>query len=121
MLRRFRRAQTFRRGVSKFFEKKKDRQYGVKHLSGKKFQFALPVTTGTKPAITDYLPAPFRLAGFFPRRSKKFIPRWFLNLTMIRRTLLRKERLIPAGADGKTVRITWQNGDASAVNPAKRL
>lgn len=47
-----------------FFEKKKDRQFGVWLVRQGKFQFALPITTGTKPAIADYLAAPFGLPGF---------------------------------------------------------
>jgi len=47
-----------------FFAKTKDKQSGVWLVRQGKFQFALPVTTGTKPAIADYLPAPFGLLGF---------------------------------------------------------
>lgn len=47
-----------------FFAKTKDKQSGVWLVRQGKFQFALPVTTGTKPAIADYLPAPFGLPGF---------------------------------------------------------
>jgi hypothetical protein len=47
-----------------FFEKKPNRQFGVWLVRQGALQFALPVTTGTKPAIADYLPAPFGLAGF---------------------------------------------------------
>lgn len=47
-----------------FFEKKADRQFGVWLIRQGKFQFALPITTGTKPAIADYLPAPFGLPEF---------------------------------------------------------
>ena len=47
-----------------YFEKKPNRQYGVWLVRQGKFQFALPITTGTKPAVADYLPAPFGLAGF---------------------------------------------------------
>jgi hypothetical protein len=31
-----------------------------------KFQFALPITVGTKPAVSDYLPVPYGLTGFAP-------------------------------------------------------
>ena len=47
-----------------FFAETKDEQSGVWLVRQGKFQFALPVTTGTKPAIADYLPAPFGLPGF---------------------------------------------------------
>lgn len=47
-----------------FFEKKPDRQYGVWLVRRGKLQFALPVTVGTKPGISDYLPVPYGFAGF---------------------------------------------------------
>ena len=39
-------------------------QEGVWLVRQGNLRFALPVTVGTKPAISDYLPAPFGLSGF---------------------------------------------------------
>lgn len=47
-----------------FFGKEKDKQSGVWIVRQGNLRFALPITTGTKPAISDYLAAPFGLAGF---------------------------------------------------------
>ncbi len=47
-----------------FFAKGSDRQEGVWLFREGKLRFALPITVGTKPAIADYLPSPFGLAGF---------------------------------------------------------
>ncbi len=47
-----------------FFNKSKDKQSGVWLVRQGNLRFDLPITTGTKPAISDYLAAPFGLAGF---------------------------------------------------------
>lgn len=47
-----------------FFAKNKEKQEGVWLVRQGALRFALPITVGTKPAIADYLPAPFGLAGF---------------------------------------------------------
>lgn len=41
-----------------------EKKEGVWLVRQGKLRFALPITVGTKPAISDYLPAPFGLAGF---------------------------------------------------------
>jgi hypothetical protein len=53
--------------VARFeFFRKGPRQAGVWLVRQKNFRFVLPVTTGTRPGISDYLPAPYDLAGFAP-------------------------------------------------------
>jgi hypothetical protein len=47
-----------------YFAQGPARQEGVWLVRQGKVRFALPITVGTKPAIADYLPAPFGLAGF---------------------------------------------------------
>jgi hypothetical protein len=47
-----------------FFAKSPEKQEGVWLYRRGKLRFALPITVGTKPAIADYLPAPFGLPGF---------------------------------------------------------
>jgi len=49
-----------------FFANSPTKKEGVWLFRRRGFQFALPITVGTKPAISDYLPAPFGLAGFAP-------------------------------------------------------
>jgi hypothetical protein len=51
--------------VSRFeFFTRKGRQAGVWVVRDAEAAFALPMTTGTKPGVADYLPAPHGLAGF---------------------------------------------------------
>lgn len=93
-----------------FFEKKKDRQYGVWLVRQGKFQFALPVTTGTKPAIADYLPAPFGLLGFSAPVEEVYpslVP--FLELAdgKTYATSEGADEIIPA-SDGKSLKIIWR-------------
>ena len=47
-----------------YFAQGPTRQEGVWIVRQGKVRFALPLTVGTKPAIADYLPAPFGLSGF---------------------------------------------------------
>ncbi|HRH46165.1 MAG TPA: hypothetical protein PKY82_31265, partial [Pyrinomonadaceae bacterium] len=47
-----------------FFNKSKDKQSGVWLVRQGNLKFALPITTGTKPGIADYLAVPFGLTGF---------------------------------------------------------
>lgn len=47
-----------------FFAKEADKQSGVWIVRQGNLRFALPITTGTKPGMSDYLAAPFGLAGF---------------------------------------------------------
>lgn len=49
-----------------FFAKGAGKQEGVWLFRRGKFQFALPITVGTKPAISDYQPVPYGLPGFAP-------------------------------------------------------
>jgi hypothetical protein len=42
------------------------RPAGVWLVRQKDIRFALPITTGTKPGVSDYLPAPYDLPGFAP-------------------------------------------------------
>src|SRR5690349_2946742 len=47
-----------------FFRKLPDRSAGVWVVRQGALRFALPITTGPKPGMSDYLPAPHGLAGF---------------------------------------------------------
>jgi len=47
-----------------FFSRSADRQTGIWLVRRGRMHFALPITVGTKPAVSDYLPAPFGLPGF---------------------------------------------------------
>ena len=47
-----------------FFRNSPERAAGVWLVRQGQLRFALPITTGTKPGISDYLSAPYGLAGF---------------------------------------------------------
>jgi hypothetical protein len=93
-----------------FFEKKPDRQFGVWIVRQGALRFALPITTGTKPAIADYLAAPFGLAGFSAPVEEVYpslVP--FLTLED-GKTYAASEGadLIEPAADGQSLRVTWK-------------
>ncbi len=93
-----------------FFEKKPDRQYGVWLVRQGKLQFALPVTTGTKPAVADYLPAPFGFRGFSAPVEEVYpslVPFLTLENGKIYATSEGADRIEPA-ADGQSLRVTWR-------------
>ena len=53
--------------VARFeYFRKGSRPAGVWLVRQKSIRFVLPITTGPKPGISDYLPAPYDLAGFAP-------------------------------------------------------
>jgi hypothetical protein len=93
-----------------FFEKKPDRQFGVWIVRQGNLRFALPITTGTKPAIADYLPAPFGLAGFAAPVEEVYpslVP--FLTLED-GKTYAASDGadLIEPSADGQSLRVVWK-------------
>lgn len=93
-----------------FFEKKPSRQFGVWLVRQGKFQFALPVTTGTKPAIADYLPAPFGLPGFSAPVEEVYpslVPFLKLSDGKTYATSEGADEIIPAN-DGKSLKIVWR-------------
>jgi hypothetical protein len=92
-----------------FFSKANDKQEGVWLVRQGNFHFALPVTTGTKPAIADYLAAPFGLAGFSAPVEEVYpsmVP--FLELSD-GKTYAASEGsdMIEPGADAKSLKVTW--------------
>ena len=93
-----------------FFEKKPDKQFGVWLVRQGIFQFALPITTGTKPAIADYLAAPFGLPGFAAPVEEVYpslVP--FLELEDGKTYAASEgaDEIIPS-ADGKSLKIIWR-------------
>ena len=93
-----------------FFEKKADRQFGVWLVRQGNLRFALPVTTGTKPAIADYLPAPFGLRGFSAPVEEVYpsmVPFLTLEDGRIYATSEGADSVEPA-ADGQSLRVTWK-------------
>jgi len=86
-----------------------DRKAGVWLVRNDKFQFALPITTGIRPAICDYLPAPHGLAGF-AAPVEQLVPVLTPYLELSDGRLLvaadGADEIIPA-RDGKMLRAIW--------------
>jgi hypothetical protein len=84
-----------------------EKKEGVWLVRQGKLRFALPITVGTKPAISDYLPAPFGLPGFAAPVEEvypSFVP--FLSLAdgKTYATADGADTISP-GADGTTLKI----------------
>ncbi len=93
-----------------FFEKKPNRQFGVWLVRQGALQFALPLTTGTKPAIADYLPAPFGLKGFSAPVEEVYpslVPFLTLEDGKTYATSEGADQIEPA-ADGQSLRVVWK-------------
>jgi hypothetical protein len=93
-----------------FFEKKPDRQFGVWLVRQGALQFALPITTGTKPAIADYLPAPFGLRGFSAPVEEVY-PSLVAFLTLDDgKTYATGEGadMVEPSKDGQSLRVSWR-------------
>jgi hypothetical protein len=97
--------------VARFeFFHKGSRPGGVWLVRQKAIRFILPITTGTKPGISDYLPAPYDLTGFAPPVEQQ-LP------TVTPYIELADGRVIVAGdgadeitpsADGSSLRAVWR-------------
>jgi hypothetical protein len=58
-------AEIVRRDLARFeFFRRGERSFGVWLVRQGALSFTLPITTGTKPGVADYLPAPHALPGF---------------------------------------------------------
>ena len=92
-----------------FFRRAPERAAGVWVVRDGPLRFALPITTGPKPGMSDYLPAPYGLAGFAAP-----VEQIYPSLTPF--VELADGRTVVAGdgadviepaADGRSLRIRW--------------
>ena len=87
-----------------------DRPSGVWLVRQGPVRFALPFTTGTKPGVADYLPAPHGLPGFSVPVEQVF-PAGASHFEMPDGQVLiatdGADEIVPA-ADGRSVRATWR-------------
>lgn len=87
------------------------RQAGVWAVRDGALRFALPFTTGTRPGVADYLPAPHGLPGF-AAPVEQLVPALvpFLELED-GRTIVAGDGAdeITPSADGRGVHATWRN------------
>lgn len=100
-----------RADVARFvFFRQGDRPAGVWLVRQGSMYFTLPITTGTKPGVADYLPAPIGLPGFANPVEQVYaslVP--FLQF-MDGRTLVAADGAdeIQPGNDGKSLRVVWR-------------
>ena len=93
-----------------FFRRTPERSAGVWVVREGALRFALPITTGPKPGMSDYLPAPHGLPGF-AAPVEQIYP------VMTPQIELADGRVVVAGdgadaiepgADGRSLRVRWQ-------------
>ena len=97
--------------VARFeFFRRGDRPAGVWLVRQGPLRFALPITTGTKPGVADYLPAPHGLPGFVAP-VEQAVPAgasYFETARRPRRRRHRQRGRHRAGPDGRSLRATWR-------------
>jgi len=97
--------------VSRFeFFRRGDRPAGVWLVRQGPLRFALPITTGTKPGVADYLPAPHGLPGF-TAPVEQTVPAGASYFEVADGKTLAAtdgaDDIVP-GADGRSLRATWR-------------
>ena len=104
-------AEIIRPDVARFiFFRRGDRQAGVWLVRQGPIYFTVPITTGTKPGVADYLPAPYGLPGFANPVEQVYpslVP--FLELADGRVIVATDgaDEIEPA-ADGRSLRVVWR-------------
>jgi hypothetical protein len=104
-------SEIVRPDVARFvFFRQGDRPAGVWLVREGAMYFTLPITTGTKPGVADYLPAPHGLPGFANPVEQVYpslVP--FLELADGRVIVATDgaDEIEPA-ADGKSLRVVWR-------------
>jgi hypothetical protein len=104
-------AEITRPDLARFeFFRRGERQAGVWLVRQGALYFTLPITTGTKPGVADYLPAPHGLAGFAAPVEQVYpslVP--FIELADGRVLVAADgaDEIEPA-ADGHTLRAVWR-------------
>jgi hypothetical protein len=93
-----------------FFRRSPERLAGVWVVRQGKLSFALPLTTGPKPGISDYLPAPYGLAGLAAPVEQIYpvlTPQIELDDGRVVVATDGADAIEP-GADGRTLRVRWK-------------
>ena len=92
-----------------FFRKAPSRAAGVWVVRQGDLRFALPITTGPRPGISDYLPAPYGLPGFAAPVEQSYpVATPYLELADGRVVAATDGAdVIEPGADGRSLRVRW--------------
>jgi hypothetical protein len=92
-----------------FFRKSTERSAGVWVVRQGDLRFALPITTGPRPGISDYLPAPYGLPGFAAPVEQSYpVVTPYMELADGRVVVATDgaDEIEPA-ADGRSLRVRW--------------
>jgi hypothetical protein len=92
-----------------FFRRSAERSAGVWIVRQGALRFALPITTGPKPGMTDYLPAPHGLPGF-AAPVEQIYPAMTPYVELADgRTVVATDGadVIEPGADGRSLTVRW--------------
>lgn len=104
-----------------FFRQNHERSAGVWLVRQGALRFALPITTGTKPGVADYLPAPHGLRGF-AAPVEQIYPALtpFIELED-GRTIIATDGadVIDPSADGQTLRVRWNRWAVRGHQPGE--
>jgi hypothetical protein len=106
-----------------FFTRSGEKQAGVWLIRQGRFQFALPVTTGTKPGVADYLPAPFGLPGFSAPVEEVYpsmVPFLVLEDGKTYAATDGADEIVP-GADGRSLKIIWRKWARTGSKSGERF
>jgi hypothetical protein len=92
-----------------FFHKSPERSAGVWVVRQGALRFALPITTGPKPGMSDYLPAPHGLPGFAAPVEQIYpVMTPYVELADGRTVVATDGAdVIEAGKDGLSLRVRW--------------
>jgi len=92
-----------------FFRRTPERSAGVWIVRQRALRFALPITTGPKPGMSDYLPAPYGLPGFAAPVEQIYpvlTPQIELGDGRVVVATDGADSIEP-GADGRSLRVRW--------------
>jgi len=104
-----------------FFRRTPERSAGVWVVRQGSLRFALPITTGPKPGMSDYLPAPYGLAGF-AAPVEQIYPVLTPQIELADgRVIVATDGAdaIEPGADGSSLRVRWKKWAVVGAAPGK--
>ena len=106
-----------------FFRRNNERSAGVWLVRQGALRFALPITTGTKPGVADYLPAPHGLPGFAAPVEQVYAALTpFIELED-GRTIVATDGAdaIDPSSDGQSLRVRWSRWALRGGRPGELL
>jgi hypothetical protein len=106
-----------------FFSRSPERPEGVWLVRQGNLRFALPITVGPRPGISDYLAAPFGLAGF-ANPVEEVYPSLVPFIEMEDgKTYMASEgaSVIEASADGQSLRVVWKKWGRVGAKSGERF